>query len=151
MSNSEQGDFDSRYGVIHMRYPGPRERYQNVQRYRQSTGNYIELQGPALRALKAAEERSTPKRLRRKGRIEPIRVTGHGGRDYDYQRELWIREPGRFAHPDTSQHVEFLACDFNIPWYRPIRWVQVRRALKAEGFIFSVPGELWHGSFRKGG
>ena len=83
MSNSEKGDFRTEYGVIHMRNPGPVKRYRNVQRYRQSTGNDIYLQGPALRALKAAEERSTPRRLRRKGKIEPIRVTGHGGRDYD--------------------------------------------------------------------
>jgi hypothetical protein len=151
MSNNADGSFDSPYGTVKMSYPGPRNRYGNVQRYNQSTGNYIELQGPALRALKEAEERSTPKRLLRKGRIEPIRVTGHGGRDYAYQAELYAREPGRFADPDSSQHVEFLACDFNIPWYRPIRWVQVRRALKSVGFIFTVSGELWHGSFRMGG
>jgi hypothetical protein len=151
MSSKEHGDFDSKYGVVHMRYPGPKSRYANINRYNQSTGNYIELQGPALRALKAAEERSTPKRKRAKGKIDPIRVTGHGGRDYAYQKELYEREPGRFADPDESQHVEFLAADFNVPWYRPIRWIKVRRALKAEGFIFAVSGEPWHGSFRKAG
>ena len=150
MSSKESGDFDSKYGVVHMRYPGPVKKYANVRRYNQPD-NYIELQGPAIRALKAAEERSTPARLKKKGRIRTIRVTGHGGRSYALQKELYDREPGRFADPDESQHVEYLACDFNIPWYRPIQWVKVRRALKAEGFIFAVKGELWHGSFRKAG
>ena len=151
MSNTASGTFKSPYGPVKMSYPGPRNRYENVQRYNQNTGNFIELQAAAIRAFKNAEERCTSKRLRRKGKVRPILVTGHGGRDYAYQKELYEREPGRFANPDSSQHVEFLAIDLNLPAMNLLRRIAVIRALKAEGFIFSVSGEPWHGSFRMGG
>jgi hypothetical protein len=154
MSSTAKGTFKSPYGDVKMSYPGPTKRYANIKRYNQSTGNYIELQAPAIRAFKAAEERQTPKRMRRKGKIRPIPVTGHGGRDYAYQKELYEREPGRFANPDSSQHVEFLAVDINLPLLdriNPYRRYQVFKAMKAEGFFFAVSGEPWHGAFRVAG
>lgn len=148
MSSTANGDFATKYGTVHARYPGPRNDppYANVNRYNRPEGDVV-LQGPALRAFKAAEVRATPRRLRRKGKVQPILITGVGYRSYDLQAAYYATDHQRYADPDTSNHVEALAVDLNmgVPYLRRLR---VTRALKAEGFYFTVDGEPWHGSFR---
>lgn len=157
MSSTANGDFDTKYGVVHARFPGPHKDppYKNVHRYDRPEGDVV-LQGPALRAFKAAEVRATPRRLRRKGKVQPILISGVGYRAYDYQAYLYSlngkdgNPPGRYADPDTSNHVEALAIDLDMG-VSLLRRLRVTRALKAEGFLFTVDGEPWHGSFRVAG
>lgn len=150
MSNSQSGDFQTPYGVIHASNPGPVKAYDNLRAYAQSGSRQVLLQGPALRAFKAAELRITPPRMKKKGKVRPILITGVGFRSYALQKELWESDKQRFADPDLSNHVEGLAvdCDTGYFWYKLGR---VQKALKAEGFIFGVDGEPWHASFRLSG
>jgi len=146
VSNYSNGDFDTRYGRITARNPGRRTPPPNLQTYHQDGGGTVTLQGPALRAFKAAEVRSTPRWMRRKGTFRPILITGVGYRNYDLQSDLYAREPGRFANPDGSLHVEGLAVDIDTR-QSAHRQRQIRRALEAEGFHYGVSGEPWHASF----
>lgn len=151
MSSTANGDFDTKYGVIHSRYPGPRNDppYANVNRYKRDVGDVV-LQGPALRAFKAAEVRATPRRLRKKGKVQPILITGVGYRSWSLQNSYYQTDTKRYANPDSSNHVEALAVDLDMRMtaYRRYR---VTKAMKAEGFLFTVDGEPWHGSFRIAG
>lgn len=139
-------NYDTKYGVIHVQDPGPFDKYPNVNIYKQNKSGtrYVQLQGPALRAFKAAEERC-------KTRKHPhILITGHGYRDYWTQRALWLSDKQRFADPDRSMHVEALAIDVD-QGVGSRRLQAVNKALRAEGFNFAVSGEPWHCSFHVSG
>ena len=141
MSSSASGDFKSKYGVVHVRYPGPYERYSNVEVYHQTKTRQVILQRPAIRAFKAAEARIATKRK------PHILITGVGYRSYDQQRMLYASEPGRFADPDTSMHVEADAIDVD-QGQGYLRLKAIHKALIAEGWFQAVDGEPWHYSFR---
>jgi hypothetical protein len=148
MSSTADGDFKTKYGTIHCRYPGPKRKYDNVNIYHQTLQRYVQLQAPALRAFKAAEARLGHNRI--------IKLTGHGYRTYRDQMDLWLSEPGRFAHPDTSMHVEADAVDVDTGQRFKLKTVAqtqalIRKALEAEGWHYAVPGEPWHCSFRVAG
>lgn len=146
MSNCGNGDFKTPYGVVTIRNPGRMQAPPNLQTYRRDVGDVV-LQGPALRAFKAAEEKATPRRLKRKGKVLPILITGVGYRSYALQKELYAREPGRFADPDCSLHCEALAVDIDMR-QSALRRARIAGALKAQGFHYAVDGEPWHASFR---
>jgi LAS superfamily LD-carboxypeptidase LdcB len=135
-------NIDTKYGVIHLSDPGPFKAYDNVNVYRQNkTGTrYVQLQGPALRAFKAAEARVATRRR------PHILITGHGYRDYQTQRELYASDPGRFADPDHSMHVEALAIDVD-QGQGTLRLNAIRKALEAEHWHYGVSGEPWHASY----
>ena len=152
-------DIKTEYGVIHVSSPGPFDKYDNVNvlkrrkgkpalpgfTYTADAGDVV-LQGPALRAFREAERRATPRRLRKKGKIVPIRITGVGYRSYDVQRSLWLSDPGRFAHPDGSMHVEALAVDVDQS-QSALRKYRIKKALLLENWHYGVSGEPWHASF----
>jgi len=148
MSNSSSGTFDSRYGVVHMSYPGPKADppYGNVNWYRRPEGD-VRLQGPALRSFKEAEIAATPRRLRRKGKILPILITGVGYRSWAAQKDLYDTDHQRYADPDESMHVEALAVDIDMT-QSIIRRAKIKYQLKKRGWFYEVDGEPWHASFR---
>jgi len=168
MSNYENGDFKTKYGVITVRNPGRFGEPPNLQvlkrrkgkealpgmRYAKDAGDVV-LQGPALRAFRSAEERATPARLRRKGLTVPIILTGVGYRSYIVQRSLYYGPTNtggtRFADPDGSLHCEALAVDVHTGFLGTFAGRRARKALIAEGFYFAVPGEAWHASFNRKG
>jgi len=144
VSNFANGDFQTKYGTITARNPGRKETPPNLRSYAQTHSRTVVLQGPALRAFKAAEARVATK-------SKPhILITGSGFRSYDLQKELFAQEPGRFADPDGSLHVEALAVDVDQSQGR-FRLAKVNKALRAEGFVFGVSGEPWHASFHLSG
>ena len=143
-------DIKTEYGTIHVSSPGPYDKYDNVNVYKQTDQRHVVLQGPALRAFKAAELRITPKRMKRKGKVRHILITGVGYRDYDLQRQLWLSDPGRFANPDYSMHVEALAVDID-QGQSAARLYAIRKALLLEGWHYAVPNEPWHTSFTVSG
>lgn len=159
MSNYGNANKETKYGTITIRNPGRFTAPPNLQvlkrvkgrdaiegrKYSASAGDVV-LQGPALRAFRHAELRATPRRLKRKGLVQPIIITGVGYRSYALQADLYHREPGRFANPNGSLHCEALAIDDHNE-LSLFRKMKVRRALKAEGFIFGVSGEPWHSAF----
>jgi hypothetical protein len=168
MSDYGNGDFKTPYGTITIRNPGRKEAPPNLQTlkrpggrpaikgcvYTKDAGDVI-LQGPALRAFRDAEYRATPRRLRRKGKVVPIVLTGVGYRSYAAQAALYYG-PGnvggtRYAHPDGSLHVEALAVDINTGFLAQIAGRRARKALIERGFHFAVPGEVWHASFYRAG
>lgn len=139
-------DIKTEYGVIHVSSPGPYDKYENVNVYNQTSSRYVQLQGPALRAFKAAELRITPRWMKRKGKVRHILITGHGYRDYTTQRQLWLSDPGRFANPDYSMHCEALAVDID-QTQSALRRYKIKKALLLEGWHYGVSGEPWHTSF----
>lgn len=150
MSNYSDGDFDTKYGTITARNPGRMEQPPNLRTYAQTGDKRVLLQGPALRAFKAAEIAATPRRMRKKGKVLPILITGVGYRSYDLQKALYKKEPGRFANPDGSLHVEALAVDIDMT-QSVFRRARIQRALEAEGWHYGVEGEPWHASFHLSG
>ena len=138
------GDFKTPYGTITVRNPGRFEAPPNLQAYAQTKTRHVQLQGPALRAFKAAEARIATKRK------PHILITGSGYRAYDLQRSLYSSEPGRFADPDGSLHVEALAVDVD-QGQGYLRLRAIHKALLAEGWHQGVSGEPWHYSFRLSG
>lgn len=153
MSNYANGDFNTRYGVVTARNPGRVETPPNVKTYVQTGSRYVRLQAPALRAFKAAEQRITPRRMRRKGKTRYILLTGVGGRSYSTQAALYNSDAnvgGRYANPDGSLHVEYLAVDVDqSQGYLRLR--AIRKALETEGWHYAVSGEPWHASYRLAG
>jgi hypothetical protein len=159
MSNYQNGDFKSKYGVVTVRNPGRVQappnlrtlKRQDLKEYTKRAGDVV-LQGPALRAFQAAEVRATPKRLRKKGKTVPIILTGVGFRSYAVQKALYEGPDNtngtRFANPDGSLHCEALAVDIHTGFLGTLAGRRARKALIAEGFYFAVPGEAWHASFR---
>lgn len=150
MSNYASGKYNTKYGYIHVHNPGSKHTPENIASYNQDGGGLVRLQGPALKAFKAAEIRATPRRMRRKKKVLPIKITGIGYRSYADQALLYSREPGRFANPDGSLHVEALAVDIDMN-QGVIRRTKIKRALKAEGWYYAVSGEPWHASFKLAG
>lgn len=168
MSNYQNGDFETKYGVITVRNPGRKEAPPNLQTLKRRKGGEavhgcvytkdagdVVLQGPALRAFREAEYQATSPRLRRKGKVEPIILTGVGYRTYTTQAALYYGPDNtngtRFADPDGSLHVEALAVDNHMGFFRLIRKTRVKKALIAEGWHFAVSGEPWHASFKLSG
>lgn len=149
MSNYQNGDFDTKYGTITVRNPGRVQAPPNLQSWKQEDGSTVTLQGPALRAFKAAAVRATPRRLRRKGRTLPIKLTGVGFRSYSLQKTLYENsdQPGRYADPDGSLHCEALAVDIH-SGQSLARRARIKVCLLLEGWHYSVSGESWHASFR---
>lgn len=155
MSNCGNADKKTKYGVVTIRNPGRAQAPPNLQTlrrpksagYTKSAGD-VTLQGPALRAFKAAEQRITPKRLRQKGKTRPIILTGNGYRSYGLQASLYNSDrSGRYADPDCSLHCEALAVDVHTGFLGALIGRRARKALIAEGFVFGVDGEPWHASF----
>ena len=139
-------DYNTHYGVIHTSNPGPFHKYPNINTYHQTATRSVILQGPALRAFKAAEQRITPRRMKKKGKTRHILITGVGFRDYQTQSELYRSDPGRFADPDGSMHVEGLAIDVDQS-QGAFRLYQIKKALLLEGWHYAVAGEPWHASY----
>jgi hypothetical protein len=135
MSNYENGNFETKYGVITVRNPGRKEAPPNLQRL--------------IRKLLA-----TPKRLRKKGKVKPIILTGVGFRSYATQEALYYSPENvngtRFANPDGSLHCEALAADTH-NGLSLVRKARVRKALIAVGWFFPISGEPWHASFNRRG
>lgn len=142
MSNYADGAFDTKYGKIHMSNPGPKADppYGNVQTYIQTATRHVVLQGPAMKAFKAAEARCATRRHKH------ILITGVGYRSWAAQEKLYEQEPGRFANPDGSMHVEALAIDVD-QTQGTLRLAKIKTALEAEGWHYAVEGEPWHASF----
>ena len=152
MSNFANGDFNTAFGVITVRNPGRVKTPPNVRTYQRPEGDVV-LQGPALRSFKAAEIAATPRRMRRKGKVLPILLTGVGGRSYAYQKQLYDSPAnigGRYADPDGSMHVEYLAIDLDMR-QSALRRARIAYQLKKRGWFFAVSGEPWHASFRLAG
>ena len=165
MSNYQDGDFDTPYGTVTVRNPGRKEAPPNLQTLRRRKGGEavhgcvytkdagdVVLQGPALRSFREAEYQATPARLRRKGKVIPIILTGVGYRSYAVQAALYYGPDNtggtRFADPDGSLHVEALAVDIHTGFLALLAGIRARKALIAEGWHFGVPAEKWHTSFR---
>jgi len=133
-------DTKTKYGVIH--HGGPcKDDYENITGYDQpGTGApAVRLQGPAMRAFKAAEKRAS-----RSGK--PIILTG-SSRSCETQWKLWRSDPNRFAHPDTSLHCRALAIDVSTGQGRFRLW-RIKKALTAEGWNRVRPDdEPWHWSY----
>lgn len=149
MSNFSNGDFKTPYGVVTARNPGRVEAPPNLRTYARPEGDVI-LQGPALRSFKEAEIAATPRRMRKKGKVLPILLTGHGFRDYAYQKDLFLHHndpPGRYADPDGSLHCEGLAVDISMD-QGVIRRAKIAWHLKKRGWFYPISGEPWHASFR---
>ena len=124
------------YGTI---YDGGvcKDDYPNINIYHQTAQRIVKLQGPALRAFKAAEERAGSK---------PLLITGIGWRSCSLQRELWLSDSNRFANPDGSKHCRGLAIDVDQN-QGLLRRRKIHRALLAEDWHQSVPSEPWHYSY----
>jgi hypothetical protein len=146
MSNYANGDFKTPYGTITVRNPGRVEPPPNLQTYAQTASRQVVLQGPALRAFKAAEGRCATRKKKH------ILITGVGYRSYWLQKSLYESsdQPGRYADPDGSLHVEALAVDVD-QGQGKLRLAAIKKALVAEGFHYDVDGEPWHASFRLSG
>lgn len=151
MSNYSNGNFETRYGVITARNPGRVEAPPNLRTYNREVGDVV-LQGPALRSFKEAEIAATPRRMRRKGKVLPILLTGVGYRSYAYQKQLVENsdQPGRYADPDGSLHVEALAVDIDMR-QGTTRRAKIKYQLKKRGWHYAVDGEPWHASFKLSG
>jgi hypothetical protein len=150
MSNYSDGEFKTPYGTVTARNPGRATAPPNLRTYIQPHGGTVSLQGPALRSFKEAEEAATPRRMRRRGKVLPIRITGVGYRSYTLQKQLYAQEPGRFANPDGSLHVEALAVDIDMN-QSALRRQKIAYHLKKRGWHYGVSGEPWHASFRLSG
>ena len=141
MSNYQDGSFSTKYGTIHVHNPGSFT-VPNLQTYIQTKTRHVQLQGPALRAFKAAEARIATKRK------PHILITGVGYRSYEQQRSLYASDSsGRYADPDGSLHVEALAVDVD-QGQGYLRLRAIKKALVAEGWYYAIEGESWHASFR---
>jgi len=136
--------YNTEYGVIKVSTPGPYKKYDNVQTYHQTAERDVTLQGPALRAFKKAEEKCATQKKRH------ILITGVGYRSFDLQAQLYASDPGRFANPDSSMHVEALAVDVD-QGQGFLRLRRIKKALQAQGWHYSVSGEPWHASFHVSG
>ena len=138
--------YDTKYGPIYVSTPGPFHAYDNLRTYQQTENRVIQLQGPALRAFKNAEERFTRPRYQKRGKIEHILITGHGYRSYALQSDLHNQDGDRYADPDASFHVEQLAVDLD---QEQPRLAAAQDALKAEGWHWGLAfGDRPHWSFR---
>lgn len=138
------------YGTI--RYGECRDDWPNLRLYDQPPegGAPVKLQGPALRAFKAAQVRYARRVGWSRQRIEknpdgrPIRLTG-SWRSRAYQSELYLKDPKRYAPPCAGLHPDGLAID--VSQDQP-NLDKIDRALKATGWVQARPDdEPWHYSF----
>ena len=131
--------YQTQYGTV---YDGGvcKDDYPNINIYHQTDQRLVKLQGPALRAFRGAEARVATRRKKH------LLITGIGWRSCSLQRELWMSDSNRFANPDGSKHCRGLAIDVD-QGQGTLRLRTIHRALIAEGWHQSVPGEPWHYSF----
>jgi hypothetical protein len=129
------------YGVIHSGGACVDD-YANLRLYDQppAGGSPVKLQGPAMRAFKAAEVRYG-KRTGRKWRAIPL--TG-SWRSCAYQAELYRKDSKRYASPNGTLHTRGLAIDVSTA---APNQVMIRAALKAEGWVQARSDEPWHYAF----
>jgi hypothetical protein len=138
--------YETSFGTI--TYGGPcKDDYVGMQIYDQpGSGTPVKLQGPAMRSFRAAEERATPRWLRRKDRVRPIILTG-SWRDCDYQKVLYVRDPNRYAKPEVTAHCRGLAIDVSTK-QGLFRRRKIHRALTRNGWRQVRPDdEPWHYSY----
>jgi len=138
-------EYKTAYGTV---YDGGscKDDYPNINIYHQTDQRIVKLQGPALRAFKAAEQRITPKRMKLRGKTRHILITGIGWRDCALQRQLWLSDPQRYANPDGSKHCRGLAVDIDMGQSAARRYA-IKKALLLEGWHYAVEGEPWHTSY----
>jgi len=142
------------YGTI--RYGGPcRDTYPSfitLDQFPKNDGNVIlVLQGPAMRAFKAAQVRYakqtgwSKKQLDNSPAGRPIIILAGTNRSCATQRALYASDPNRYANPNITGHTRGLAIDrSNDQPYLPI----VDRCLAAEGWNRTRPDdEPWHWSY----
>lgn len=142
-------DTKTPYGVIH--YGECRDDWRNLRIYDQPPegGSPVKLQGPALRAFKAAQVRYaklsgwSAARLKKHPDGRPIILTG-SWRSRAYQRQLYASDPKRYAPPCSGLHPDGLAIDVSTA---QANQEKIRKALAAEGWKQFSPGESWHHSF----
>lgn len=125
---------ETKYGRIF--YGGPCEDdYPNMELYHQRPDRVVKLQRPAIKSLKAAEERV--------GR--DILLTGTGWRSCSLQAELYASDSNRYADPDVTLHTRGLAIDVSTE----ILNKKIKAALLDLGWHQVRPDdEPWHFSFR---
>lgn len=126
------------YGVIF--YGGTcRDDYPNMALYDQppAGGSPIKLQKPAMLSFKEAQQRL--------GKGKYIYLTG-SWRSCAFQRELYNRDPRRYASPEGTLHTRGLAIDvsMNQSW---LKRRNIKRILTNLGWKQARPDEPWHYSY----
>lgn len=117
--------------------------YATIETYDQEISDRpVKLQGPAMRAFKAAERRYGK---RRKTGWRAIPLTG-SWRSCEYQADLYASDPDRYASPDKTGHTRGLAIDVRND-LGLIAKFRIRRALRAEGWKQARSDEPWHHSY----
>ena len=141
------------YGYV--RYGGPcRDSYpsfRTLDQFPENDGNVVlTLQGPAMRAFKAAQVRYakrswSAKRFKANPDGRPIIILAGTNRSCATQRALYASDPNRYANPNVTGHTRGLAIDrSNAQPYLSI----VDQCLAAEGWNRTRPDdEPWHWSF----
>lgn len=135
---------DTPYGRVH--YGGPcRDDYPNMRTYDQGGGHTVlTLQGPAMRAFKAAEARYG-KRTGRPAEQRDIRVLPGTNRTCATQARLYKEDPDRYAKPEVTGHTRGLAID--VDQSQPNLSI-IHHCLTAEGWTQTRPREEpWHYSY----
>jgi len=127
--------------------------YSNIILYSQPPAGSasVKLQAAAMRAFKNAEDRIQSRRIRQLNspredrKFRAIALTG-SWRSCSYQRELYMRDSDRYAHPDRTGHTRGLCIDVSqAQSARRLR--KIRRALEAEGWHYTNSSEPWHASY----
>ena len=138
------------YGFIY--YGGPcRDRYPNFRRYDpEGTGLTVTLQGPALRALKAAQVRYAKRTGWTKARLDKhpegrvITLLAGTNRACSTQAALYRSDPNRYADPKYTGHCRGLALD--VSQAQPNLKI-IYSCLALEGWKRARSDEPWHHSF----
>ena len=141
------------YGFIY--YGGPcRDNYRNfvtLDQFPKNDGNVVlTLQGPAMRAFKAAQVRYakqtgwTKKQLANSPDGRPIIILAGTNRSCATQAALFKSDSSRYADPRYTGHTRGLAIDRSND--QPNLTV-VDRCLAAEGWHRARSDEPWHWSF----
>lgn len=117
--------------------------YANIVWYDQGGSRApVKLQRPAMKSFKEAEQAIS----RKFGRKQYILLTG-SWRSCELQRELWLSNPQRFAHPDVGVHTRGLAIDVSMDQSARKR-KRIHTALTTRGWKQVRPDdEPWHYSF----
>ncbi|MGH2634560.1 MAG: hypothetical protein ACRDHU_00170 [Actinomycetota bacterium] len=141
---SEPEDITTPTGVIH--YGGPcRDDYDNIEVYDQPPegGSPIKLQKAALEAFRGAERAYGVATDRPSGERR-IQLTG-SWRSCSYQRELFAKDPARYADPDVTGHTRGIAIDVSTAVPNP---ELIARCLRENGWTRTRPDdEPWHWSY----
>jgi hypothetical protein len=118
--------------------------YPNIETYEQQPIKRfdpptVKLQGPAIKALRAAE-RAYAKRTRPWMRKRTIPTTG-SWRSCAFQTAQYASDSQRFAHPDTTLHTRGLAIDVDTRYLNET----VKKVLRRHGWTQARPvDEPWH-------